>query len=224
MRACTQNCCEHRHPEISIECDDASALAPTMKWFLGWIENEVARGRRFLPEQSIEVGWSLLEIHQRTDGTLGMFEPDFKSMPAKFVDGVSNTLLHLLIQKSVAESLGLGGEIATPSMRDSAVICTNFGLTKGFIMSRVCAKAGDSGWFFGCDNPEHDHQSPDALRCVSIYEVATCHDNRVIPFLGLPPDTFVGFADGVPFFSRGEAELVIRPGSYLGQKYLQNPC
>jgi hypothetical protein len=221
MHACTQKCGQVGHLEISVECDGDSALAPTLNWFLDWIENEVAIGRRFLPEQTIQVGWSVLEIRQRTDGTLGLFEPDFESMPVKFVDSVSNTLLHLFIQKSVAESLGLVAELDVPSLRDSAIICTDFGSTGGFVMSRTSTKAGDSGWFFGCNNSKHDHQSQDALRRVSVYEAMTRHEAGAIPFLGLPPDTFVGFGDGVPYFSRRDVELEIRPGSYLHQKYVE---
>src|SRR5439155_18088238 len=136
MRTCTQKCREHGHLEISVECEDASALSPSLHWFLGWLESEVAGGRRFLPEQTVQVGWSVLEIRQRNDGTVALFEPDFQSMPVRFVDGVSNTLLHLFLQKSVAESLGLVGELAPPSLRDSAIVCTEFGSTEGFVMSR----------------------------------------------------------------------------------------
>jgi len=185
------------------------------------LESEVASGRRFLPEQTVQVGWSVLEVRQRTDGTLALFEPDFRSMPVRFVDGVSSTLLHLVLQKSAAESLGLVDEIALPSLRDSAIICTEFGSTEGFIMSRVTPKPTDSGWFFGCENVAHDHQSPDGLRRVSLYEAVTRHDERTVPFLALPPDTFVGFGGAVPYFSRGETELAIRPGSYLHKKYVE---
>jgi len=163
----------------------------------------------------------VLEIRERTDGTLALFEPDFESMPVRFVDSVSNTLLHLFLQKSVAESLGLVEELALPSLRDSAIVCTQFGSTEGFVMSRVAPKAANSGWFFGCDHATHDHQSLDGLRRVSLYEAAIRHDHRVIPFLGLPSDTFVGFDGVIPYFSRGETELAIRPGSYLYQKYVE---
>ncbi len=221
MRTSTQKCRQHGHLEISVECEDASALSRSLRWFLDWIESEVAGGRRFLPEQTIQVGWSILEIRQRTDGTLGLFEPDFHSMPVRFVDSVSSTLLHLFVQKSVAESLRLEEELALPSLREGAIVCAEFGSTEGFIMSRMAPNAGYSGWFFGCDSPEHDHQSPDALRHVSLYEAVTRHGNRTIPFLALPPDTFVGFGGPVPYFSRGETELVIRPGSYLHKKYVE---
>jgi hypothetical protein len=95
------------------------------------------------------------------------------------------------------------------------------GTTDGFFINRVTPKAGDSGWFFGSDNPAHNHQSRDALRLVSLYEAVTRHDDRVLPFLALPPDTFVGFGGAVPFFSKGETEILIRPGSYLHRKYVE---
>jgi len=221
MRDSTQKCRRYGHPEISIECEDASALSVNLRSFLEWIESEVAGGRRFLPEHTIQFGWSILQIRQRTDGTLGLFEPDFKSMPIVFVDSVANTLLHLLIQKSVAESLGLDQEIEIPSLLQSSIVCDDFGSTEGFVMSRVTPKGNDSGWFFGCDNPAHDHQSHEALRRVSIYEAVTRYDDRIFPFLGLPAETFVGFGGAVPFFSRGETELLIRPGSYLHRKYVE---
>src|SRR4030095_10587357 len=208
--------------EIYCECEDSSALSPSLHWFLGWIESEVAGGRQFLPEQTVQVGWSVLEIRQRTDGTLALFEPDFQSMPVKLVDSVSNTLLHLFLQKSVAESLGLGEELALPSLRDSAIVCTEFGSTEGFVMSRVAPKAADSGWFFGCDSAAHNHQSPDVLRRVSLYYAVTHREHLTVPFLGLPPDAFVGFGGAVPFFSHGETELAIRPGSYLHKKYVES--
>ncbi len=220
MRAST-NCNKPGQLEISIQCDDAPFLAGSLKWLLSWIESEVAAGRRFLPEETLQVGWSWLEVRQRTDGTLGLFEPDFQSMPTKFVDSVSNSLLHLFLQKSVAESLGLERELAIPSLRDSAIVCTEFGSHAGFVMSRLKPKEGDSGWFFGCDSGAHDHQRIESLRRISVYEAAIRHEDRIIPFLGLPADTFVGFGGAVPYFSRGEKDLAIRSGSYLHRKYVE---
>ncbi|SRR6266404_2921817 len=61
------------------------------------------------------------------------------------VDNATSTLLHLLLQKSVTESLGLEHELATSQLQDSAIICSEFGSTDGFVMSRVAPKAADSG-------------------------------------------------------------------------------
>jgi hypothetical protein len=194
-----------------------------LRWFLSWIESEVAGGRRFFPEQTVQVGWSVLEIRQRTDSTLALFEPDFKTMPVRFVDSVSNTLLHLFLQKSAAESLVLADQLAVPSLRDSAIVCTDFGSADGFVMSRGVPKAADSGWFLGCDKEAHNHQSPNNLCRVSLYEAAVRRDARIVPFLGLPSEVFVGFGRGVPYFSRGDTELAIQPGSYLHRKYVERP-
>lgn len=221
MLTFTEKCREHGHQEFSIRCECDVHLSSSLPLFLTWIESEVANGRRFLPEQTIQVGWSLLEVRQRTDGTLALFEPDFKSMPVRFVDSVSNTLHHLFLQKSVAESLGLTEELTLPSLQHSAIVCARFGSTTGFVMSRIAPNAADSGWFFGCDNAAHDHQTVNNLCRVSLYEAAIHLEDRIIPFLGLPPDTFVGFSEGVPYFSRGNINLAIRPGSYLHAKYVE---
>jgi len=88
-------------------------------------------------------------------------------------------------------------------------------------MQRLAPKPADSGWFFGCDSLAHDHQASDSLRRISLYEAATVHEDRIIPFLALPPDTFIGFGGEVPYFSRGKTELAIRAGSYLHKKYIE---
>ncbi|HEV2696301.1 MAG TPA: hypothetical protein VG347_25680 [Verrucomicrobiae bacterium] len=192
-----------------------------MEWLLKWIESGVVGGRRFRPEQKVQIGWSWLEVRQRSDGTLAFFEPDFKSMPLKFIDSVTNTLLHLMLQKYVAESLGLEGEITIPPLVHSAIVCDVFGSTKGFIMSRVAPNASDSGWFFGCDNESHDHDSSAVLRRVSLYEAAVCKDDRIISFLGLPSDITVEFDGDAPCFSWKSHKIPIRPGSYLHKKYIE---
>jgi hypothetical protein len=137
MKAGTGNCSKHGHPEFTLICDDESVFESQMKWLLDWLEEEVLHGKQFLPDQTVQVGWSLLEVKRRTDETLALFEPDFKSMPIIFVDNVSRTLSHLLIQKSVNESLGLENEICFPWLLHSAIVCTDFRAGKGLHMSRV---------------------------------------------------------------------------------------
>jgi hypothetical protein len=221
VRASTTTRQKLNQPEITVECDDAGFLSPSLQWLLRWIESETAKGRQYLPEQTVQIGWSILEIRQRADGTLGLFEPDFRTFPVQFVDSVSNTLLHMFLHKSVTESVGLERELAIPRLQDSAITCREFGSTDGFIMSRVASKGPHSGWFLGCDNASHDHARPETLRRVSLYEAAIRHEDRIIPFLGLPHDTFIGFGGQVPYLSRGETELEVRPGSYLYRKYVE---
>jgi hypothetical protein len=220
MRFNTQNCHTHGHPEFSIE-GGAQPGPPNLPWFLQWLEEAVAGGSRFAPEQTVQIGWSVCMVRAREDGTLALFEPDFQSMPVQFVDLVANTLFHLLLQKYVAESLGMSDAIDIPSLQQSAIVCSNFGKTKGFVMSREKEEGHASGWFFGCADPSHHHNSADTLRLVSLYEAAVGHEAQVIPYLGLPPGTFVGWEETVPYFVRGRKKLTIIPGSYLHQKYAQ---
>jgi len=159
----------------------------------------------------------LLEIRHRTDGTLALFEPDFQSMPVRFVDGVSNTLLHLFLQKSVAESLAWSRSLPSPSC------ATAPSSAPSSVRARVCheqvsPKAADSGWFFGCDSRVHDISALKVcgafrfMKQQSVTMTASSHSS-------VSADAFVGFGGGVPYFSRGEEELAIRPGSYLHRKY-----
>jgi hypothetical protein len=221
MRASTKICKEYGQPEISVECDDKAFLVPGLQWLLKWLETEVTKGRRFLPGETVQVGWSILEIRQHGNDALTLFEPDFKSMPIKFVDSVSNTLFHLLLQKSVVESLGLMDEILPPRLQDSAIICTEFGKSESFMMSRLSPTDADSGWFFGCSSSVHDHQRNESLRRISLYEAAIRLEVRVIPFLALPADIYVEFCEETPYFMRGDRELVIHSGSYLHLKYIE---
>ena len=220
MRAQTSGCHRYGQAEISVEWSGDNYLKPTLDWILAWIETEVADGRRFLPEQTVEIGWSLLQIRQRNDGTFALFEPDFKSMPIIFVDSVTNTLFHLLIQKSVVDSVGLTEEIALPSLRQSCLVCTEFGGSTGYVLDR--AKGSDkldSGWFFGCYRPEHDHNNAANLRRVSLYEAASLKDERVVPFIGLPVGVMVHFDGARLSLFRDGKKLAIQRGSYLQQKY-----
>src|SRR6516162_7712802 len=123
----TKNCQKHGHPEFLLWSDDASPLASQIDWLLAWLEEEVSNGKQFLPDQTVQVGWSLLKVFRRENGMLGLLEPDFKSMPINFVDSVSNTILHLFLQKFVAESLGLENEIDISSLRHSAIMCDRLG-------------------------------------------------------------------------------------------------
>lgn len=219
MRSETANCHTHGHPEISLFCPENPSLKPGLAWLFNWIETEVARGRRFLPEQNVQIGWMLLQVRQRTDGTLGFFEPDMSSFPIVYVDSVSNTLWHLLLQKSVAESLGVGEELSLPPLQNYGIACTEFGATAGFVMSRVLEKGGNTGWFFGCNNNQHDHCCDDNLKRVSLYEAAVRCESRIIPYLGLPAGVSIDFNNDEPSFDREGKVLPIQKCSYLDKKH-----
>jgi hypothetical protein len=217
MQATTKNCAEYDHPEFSVNADPN--LPEQLNSFLAWLENEVAVGKQFLPDQTVQVGWSMLKIFQREDGTLGLLEPDFKSLPTVFVDSIANTLLHMLQQKSVVESLGLEARLDIPLLTKSAVICNNFGKSTEIFLSRTSSVGFDSGWFLGCFSPSHDHQSGENLGRISLYEAAVRLDERIVPYLGLPSGLEIVIGDSAPRFSFRGKNVPVKPNSYLQKKF-----
>src|SRR5690349_16550004 len=102
MRRTTINCSKYGQPEISVTFEQKQVLEDDVKWLLEWLESEVANGRRFLPSQTIQIGWMITRVEPLEDGVLKICEPDMEAFPVNFVDSVTNTLTHLRLQKMVA--------------------------------------------------------------------------------------------------------------------------
>jgi hypothetical protein len=169
----TTSCRRHRHPEFRITYDPA--LVPVeddLRWFVNWLEEAVAGGERFADGQTCQIGWVVTEIRATEDGSLALWEPDMSQIPIARVESVSHTLAHLRLQKDVCESVLSPAELSFPSMLQSAIICTRLGQTEVVVMERSAPSGSDAGWFCGCSGEDHDHNSLDELRMVSLYEAA----------------------------------------------------
>jgi hypothetical protein len=216
----TTSCQHHLHPEFRITYDPA--LVPVeadARWFVKWLEEAVAGGERFAPGQTCQVGWMVTEIRAAGDGTLALWEPDMRSLPVAWVEGVSHTLSQLRAQKDVVESVMVAGDLSFPSMRQSAIICTRLGQGQAVVMERTEPDGADSGWFCGCREDGHDHNDVAELRRVSLYEAAVRHSPQVVPYLALPPGVLVGISESAPAVFRDGEPLEFRPGSYLAVRY-----
>jgi hypothetical protein len=62
MRATTKRYGNYGHPEISIACDSDQVLEGDVNWLLEWLENEVAHGRKFFSDETIQLGWRVTKI------------------------------------------------------------------------------------------------------------------------------------------------------------------
>jgi hypothetical protein len=219
MKGITTNCSKYGQQEISVAYEQEKVLESDVKWLLEWLESEVTNGRRFLPSETIQIGWMLTKLEPFGDGILKIYEPDMKSFPVKFVDSVTHTLTHLRFQKMVAESIGVADELSFPPLNHSAVTCNRFREHVGIFMDRLKPKDSDSGWFIGCDDPNHDHQDRNNLRRKSLYELVVRHEQSIISYLALPAGISVHIRDGVPSFRRGEKQLAILPNSFLAASH-----
>ena len=214
MRASTTSNESHGHREISFNFDDSipDSLAP---WLVSFLEKDVANGARYLPGQTFQIGWSITRIQELPDGSLGVFEPDLKSMPMNFVDSMNTTLMNLLRQRYVLDSLGFEVPDIFPSMLQSAIVCNRLSSSAHFSIFRVDPEGRDSGWSICCDDRSHNHNDSRVLSRVSLYELG-CRYPSLIPYLALPPGIAIYEAGtGNPAVYLNEEELRPKEGSFL---------
>ena len=214
----TTTCAGHGHPEFRITFDPSVVVVPDdARWLLTGLEASVAEGTRYKPGETVQVGWALTEVRQGEDGDLSLWESDMRSLPVQWSMGLSRTLAQLRVQKDVVESVLGADDVSFPSMRQSALICSRLGQGEEFILDRSKPADADSGWFFGCRHNDHDHNSAEELRRVSVYEAALLA-TRIIPYLALPPGVMVGLrGPATSIFLNGEP-LDLKPGSYLAAR------
>ena len=203
-----------RAGRISMNIDDDVVPLEDIEWLLQFFRDAAKDGAVFADGETIQIGWAVGLMKEKSADELGMYEPDFRSVPIVFRDSVTTTLQHLRMHRDVVESVGLEADF--PSLRQSAITCS--ALRDGerrLILHRVAADdPTDSGLFVGCADPQHDHSILSNLQRLSLYVVALRWPS-ILPFIALPADTQVRLLRGTPeIFMNGE-QLKIRPGSFL---------
>ncbi|MBF6338432.1 hypothetical protein IU450_21405 [Nocardia abscessus] len=217
----TTSCADHGHPEFTVVFAEAQ-LPGTASWLLSYLESSVAAGTRYRPGETIRIGWNLVRVRERADGTLGLAE---RSDAQTWVEQVDRTLRDVWFQREVAAGAGLADRIDFPG-EDQQAIVSSCGLESPvLVLTRT--EPGDpefSGWSVECFE-EHTHRSS---YYTTLLELAAAMPFAV-QFLALPVSTTVLIespeitptgtirphivdADGV--------ELSPIPGSYLD--YLVN--
>jgi len=165
------------HPNVVIWLD--SAFDVGADWILGYFENEVRRGVVFRAGETVQIGWILVMLKSDERGDLEIWEPQFDSMPIKWIRGANSTSRHLTLQKEVCAQLGV--EPYYPSLRQSGIIGADFlHNTEGFHMTREVPAGTDSGWIFR----RPGSTEADARHC-SLFEISISHP-AIIPFIALP--------------------------------------
>jgi hypothetical protein len=224
MKRSTTQCHKYNHPEFTLEVGP-EVIEPDLDWLIRYLEESVAQGTRYVPGQTVQLGWTILEVRDLGDlggNRLALFEPDMEHMPIHFVNSVTRCLVHLRVQKDVVESVLPAESLAFPSQLHAGLRCSRLRSGAGMIMSRSQPDTDEksvSGWFAGCDDDGHDHNDPKSLQYVSLYEMAKDCPG-VIPYLALPPGSgLVIPAKGRPTICFEEQELKFKKGSMLELKY-----
>lgn len=214
----TENCSKHGHPEFVLYCDE-SIIEVDRKWLVDYLERAVAGGEIFRDGETFQIGWMWNRIQLVQDGFLTLQEPEMTLMPIEWVTSVTQTLIHLRLQKDFCGSLFTSADLCFPSILQSCVICTNLGQTEDFMMDRSEPEGNHSGWFIGCAADSHDHNDVAELKRVSLYEAAVVYEKRIIPYLALPVGVLLTAGIGRPVVFLGEEQLEFKKGSLLYEKY-----
>jgi len=216
----TNKCSKAKHPEFSFCIDPNTVVQDDLVWFRSTLEADVLRGSRYQAGETLQIGWMLNSLIQREDGTLGVLEPDFKSIPIVWVDSVTTTLQHLRLQKAVVESVGFGGQIQYPSILQSGLIGVDLTPQPGrLICDRSEEEGTDSGWFVGNAETACDYNNPTNLIRLSLYQMSLLVPN-VVMFFALPCQCRVVFVDRSVEIYYCERRLDILPNSFLHQLLL----
>ncbi len=216
MRIETHSCKKYNHREfaIDIESDALSAHAAVL---MRSIEDMVARGEVLKPGETFQFGWLILKIQPLDDTWLTLTEPDQKSEPIQYVPNANGAILHTMHQLFTLDSFGIErARMMMPNMREKAIVCDRFQDTAMFFMTRnEPFQPGDSGWYMGCLDPDHDHNTHTNLSCISLYE-AFLKRNAIHNWIVFPTESKIVLIPGsAPKVWIGQEAFKILPGSFV---------
>jgi hypothetical protein len=184
---------EYGHPEFLLEYNEEQVSATALALLERKLTTAVRAGVEIKEDGFLPVGIMICRTRFEA-GRWVLLEPDMVSTPMQFVRSVTTTALFLAQQESVLGSLGRRrGVVAdSPLMLDSALICTEIDHGLG-VLERQKSNLRDTGWFVGCDRIGHDHNDPNSLLRVSVYDLVR-RVPAVVPYLPLWAGTTIRFA------------------------------
>lgn len=219
MRVQTQRCSDFNHPEFVLDLEN-DALELHANVLLNSIENMVAGGEVLKPGETFQFGWLTLEIRAFDAGRLTLFEPDLRAFPIEYTPGANAAIRHMMVQLFTLDSFGIErARMLIPKMRETVMVCDRFADAPVFFMTRndPINHTGDTGWYMGCMDPEHDHDTREHLECISLYE-AVLKRSDIAQWIVLPTEAKVFLnRDDAPKVWLGDEKCVLQPGSFVDE-------
>ncbi|MEU2177956.1 hypothetical protein ABZ552_27390 [Nocardia sp. NPDC019219] len=179
----TTSCVSHGHPEFTVVFTEPQ-LPGMENWLLSYLESTVAAGTRYHPGETIRIGWNLVRVRGRDDGTLGLAE---RTDTQTWAEQVDRTLRDVWYQREVAAGVGLTDRLDFPG-EDQQAIVSSCGLESPvLVLTRAATDDPEfSGWSVECFE-DHAHRSS---YYTTLLELATAMPFAV-QFLALPATTTV---------------------------------
>jgi hypothetical protein len=218
----TTKCAAAGHREFTIQFAQKSPIPGAQDILLSYFEGAVGRGTKFLPGQTVQVGWSVLKLCERTDGTIGVQEREL-TPDVTWTESVDRAVSDVWLQKEVCASVGQ--ELTFPRQDEDALVAECAMESDAIVMTRIAGEdmpEGFSGWMLSCAH-EHDHGERRQLPLLAIAAM----NPSLVQMLALPHDTIVlalwkekanapaGMLRIEPHVFRDGKEIVPRDGSYL---------
>jgi hypothetical protein len=195
MKIATTKCGDFGHIEFLLEADENVVPDLYLKEVAVTIENMVAEGSVFRPQQTFQIGWMITKIDSYDASHLTLFEPDMKTFPINWVTGISHTLRQKMVQVFMLDSVSLRHEMLIPNVCESLIACTRYTEPSFFMSRSESMNERDSGWFVGCRDGCHDHNDAANLRCILLYE-AYLHQRGFQGFVMFPIDSVIALDEG----------------------------
>jgi hypothetical protein len=219
----TTQCASHGHREFTIQLTRQPPIPNVHLMLVNYFEGAVASGTKFLPEQIVRIGWAVLKLRDRDDGTIGVQEREL-TPDEKWTESVDRALKDTWLQKEVCASVGLVDELTFPT-QDEAVMVADCAIDAPVIVMTRFPKEdlpeNVSGWAMCCAE-DHDHGERSFVPLLAV----AANQPGLVQFLALPHDLTVliewldapdvpGMRRLAPTVFRHGEPLPFVPGSYL---------
>ena len=220
----TTRCSAAGHRELTIQLVADPLLPDLHQVLIDYFEAAVARGSKFLPGQTVQLGWAVLRLRERDDGTIGVEERELTPEPT-WIEAVDRALRDVWLQREIVASVGLMDELAFPTQDEGALVADCVNDATELVMTRIAAAdapEGFSGWMVACAK-DHDHGE---RAYVPLLAIAANHPG-LVQLLALPHGTSVlvlfrakanapaGMLRIEPHVFRDGEEITPTRGSYL---------
>ena len=220
----TTRCSAAGHPEITLQLAQDSPIPGVHEILIDYFEAAVARGTKFLPDQTVQLGWSVLKLCARDDGTLGVQERELTPEVA-WTESVDRALRDVWMQREIAASVGLLDELAFPRQDEGVLVAECSRTSHELLLTRVAledAPPDFSGWLAACAH-DHDHGERAYVPLLAIAAeqpplvqlLALPHGTSVLAFFRAKPNAPADHLRIEPHVFRDGEEIAPAHGSYL---------
>src|SRR5688500_14345057 len=144
----TTRCAAAGHREFTIQLVADSPLPDLQRVLIEYFEGAVARGSKFTPGQTVQLGWAILKLVDRSDGTIGVQEREL-TPEVTWTESVDRALRDMWLQREIVASVGLLDQLSFPRQDDAALVAECMHGSTELVMTRVSAEdapEGFSGW------------------------------------------------------------------------------